>query len=75
MSQLTKKESEVILEVSHYIDEKWRVEKCSKNIHMISQSAEEIRDNGYRTFCTCCGALLQFQESKNGSYEWVNHSN
>lgn len=75
LSQLTQEENETIMEVSKFIDEQWRKEKCPKNLHMISQSVEELVDNGYRTFCCVCGAILQFQETKDGSYEWVNKSN
>lgn len=67
-------DSPIVNEISKNIDADWLKTKCPKNMHMISQSAEQVRDDGYVTFCCCCGARLVFQEKKDGTFEWVNLS-
>ncbi len=42
MEYLTQEENQTVIEVSKYINEEWLKLKCPKNLHMISQTAEEV---------------------------------
>lgn len=61
----------IVSEVIRSINEAFRKKYCARSIHLFDRerAIKDIEEKG-RTFCDCCGVVLEWRESEDGKFEF-----